>query len=371
MTEEKLKKVGIVELRLAKGPVPHYKEIVKLSGAIMAFLVNEFGTKEVIKRFSDPLWTNCYACVVGFEWQFSGLTTVPLMATKEALEKENLGIKVIGGKGKKARALDEISSVCGSLGLSDQKIEEIKRASKLTCKVDTCEVQDSHSLYFHAMLVDEKGNYATINQKMNVKKGTARRFHWVTNPKQFVEEPYIAAIGTRKDIVVNLTSKASRECRKVIVDNVKDMTPKKLYQTIISLSREVGQTTITQFLGMKVVKLPYYLQIPKRISLEALEIAHEIAPKNFENLLEIKNIGPATIRGLAYVSKLIYDTDFSFEDPVKYTFAFGTKAKIPYPVEKKAMREVADILQNAIEQAKLGERDKINAIKRLKDFIKI
>ncbi|MDI6806974.1 MAG: DUF763 domain-containing protein [Candidatus Aenigmarchaeota archaeon] len=369
--EEQPKRVGVVELRLAAGPIPHYREIVKLSGAVIGVLVNDFGTREVIKRFSDPLWMNCYACTVGFEWMYSGLTTVPLIATKEALEKENLGLKIVGGKGKKARATNEIPSVCESLGLGEKEIEEVKKASKLTCKVDTCEIQDNHSLYFHSMLIDEKGNYVTINQKMNIKAGTARRFHWINNPKQFIEEPYNACVGSKQKTILNLTSRKSRECRKTMVDIVQDTNPQKMYNTILSLNREIGQTKITEFLGMKVVKLPYYLNIPRRISLEALKNAHELAERNFEDLLGIKGLGPATIRGLAYVSKLIYGTPCSFRDPVKYTFAFGTKVKIPYPLEKKAMVEVADILKNAVEEAKIGKMEKIRAIRRIENFLKI
>jgi len=366
-----MKRTGMVELRLAAGPVPHYKEIVKLSGPLIATLVNEFGTKEVIKRFSDPLWMNCYACTVGFEWQYSGMTTVPLLALKEALERENLGIKVVGGKGKKSKAINEIPKIGEELNLTTKDIEQTCYASKMTCKVDTCELQDNHQLYFHSILIDEKGNYVTINQKMNVLKGTVRRFHWISNPKQFAEEPYAGAVGDQQKIVLDLTSRDSRECRNTIADIVQDTEPKNLQKTILSLSREIGQTKIVDFLGLKIVRMPFYLQIPKKISLEALKNAHELTESNFESLLGIKGLGPATIRGLAYVSNLIYGISNSFKDPIKYTYSFGTKANIPYPVNKKAMIEVSEILKSAINQAKTGNREKIHAIRRLKDFIKL
>jgi len=369
--EQKLRRTGMAELRLAAGPVPHYKEIVKLSGPLIAVLVNEFGTKEVINRFSDPLWMNCYACTVGFEWQFSGMTTIPLLALKEALEKENLGIKVVGGKGKKSKAINEIPKIGEELNLNTKDIEQTCYASKMTCKVDTCELQDNHQLYFHSMLIDERGNHVTINQKMNIERGIVRRFHWISNPKQFVEEPYACAIGNQQKIVLDLTSKNSRECRNTILDAVQDTNPKSLQKTILSLSRGIGQTKIVDFLGVKIVSMPFHLQIPKKISLEALENAHELAGKNFESLLEINGLGPATIRGLTYVSNLIYGTSSCFKDPIKYTYSFGTKANIPYPVEKKAMVEVSEILRDAVEQAKIGNKEKIHAVRRLKDFLKI
>lgn len=356
-------KTGVVELRLASGPIPHYKEIVKLSKPIIEAVVEEFGTKEVIKRFSDPLWFNCYACVVGFEWNYSGLTTVPLMALKEALKNADIGIQVIGGKGK----VKDISIQCENLGLSSNEIERLEYVSRMTCKVDSCEVQDSHNLYFHCMIVDEKSNYVTINQKMNVNRQTVRRFHWKGNSNEFVEEPHEACIGEKQEKVINLSSKDSRECRKAIVDLVRDYSPEKIEKAIVSVNKEVEQTKVTKFLGAKSVSLPFYLKIPRKVNLEALRIAHEIST-NFENFLEIKGIGPATVRGLAYISNLIYGTSSSFEDPVKYTYAFGTKANKPYPVNKQAMNETAQILSGAIKNAKLNNKEKLKAIKRLSVF---
>jgi hypothetical protein len=368
-------RTGVVKYRLASGPVPHYKEIVKLAGPIISVLINEFGTKKVIEKFSDPLWFHCFACTVGFEWQFSGMGTVPLMALKEALEKENVGIKVIGGKGKESKAINEIPKIAEELNLQTNLLEQLKKASILTCKVDTCELQDNHSLYFHCMIIDEKGNYTTINQKMNVKLRTARRFHWISNPKQFVEEPHYSLLGEEQKIVLDLTSKESRECRKTIVDLVCDTKPEKIQKTILSLSREKGQSQLIDFIhnssNIKIVKLPYFMKIPKRINLEALKIAHELAERDFESLLGVKGIGPSTIRGLAYISSLIYGNSASFKDPIRYTYAFGTKAKIPYPVDKVAMREAAEILKSAVENAKIGKREQLEAIKRLKDFLEI
>ncbi|MEM5766500.1 MAG: DUF763 domain-containing protein [Candidatus Aenigmatarchaeota archaeon] len=370
----KLGRTGIVELRLASGPIPHYKEIVELSGSIIEILVNEFGTEYTIRRFSDPLWFNCFACTVGFEWQFSGMSTVPLKALKEFLDKENLGIKIVGGKGKESKAIDEISNKGDKLNLKTKEIEEISEASILSCKVDSCEIQDNHHLYFHSILIDEKGNYTTINQKMNVSQGTVRRFHWVVNPSQFVEEPYSGTIGNRQGISLDLSSKSSKECRETIVDIVRDEMPEKICKTILTLDEFSNQKRIIDFLGekgVKVVRLPYYLKIPRKLNLDALRIAHELASKNFQEILGIEGIGPATIRGLAYISKLIYGAPLSFNDPVKYTFAFGTKASVPYPVNKQAMRESAKILRDVIIQAKLENREKVDALKRLNSFLEL
>lgn len=368
----KPQRTGIVEMFLARGPVPHYREIVALSGPIMAALIDEFGTREVIRRFSSPLWLNCYACAVGFEWQYSGMTTVPIKATKEALEKESIGIKIVGGKGKESKAIEQIPKVGEELGLSTQKINALSYASKLTCKADSTEIQDGHQLYFHSMIIDERGNFATINQKMNISEGTVRRFHWEPNPKQFVEEPHSGSLGHAQSAVMNLSSKKSRECRKTICDIVVDERPEKIQQMLVTLDRREGQAKIIDWMaeeGIKVVKIPPHLQIPRKVSLEALRAAHELAEKDFEKILGVKGIGPATVRGLAYLSDLIYGTQSSWVDPIKYTFAYGTKAGVPWYVEKAAMRETAQVLRTAIEEAKLGNKEKLRAIKRLRHFL--
>ncbi|MHC1595483.1 MAG: DUF763 domain-containing protein, partial [Candidatus Syntropharchaeales archaeon] len=59
----------------------------------------------------------------------------------------------------------------------------------------------------------------------------------------------------------------------------------------------------------------------------------------------------------------------SWKDPVRYSFAFGGKDGVPYPVKRYAMDEASEILKSAIEMAKLGKKDKIKAIKRLNVFL--
>jgi hypothetical protein len=300
------------------------------------------------------------------------MTTIPLKAAKEALAKENLGIQIVGGKGKESRAILQIPRVGGDLGLTTQKIDRLSYASRLTCKVDSTELQDAHQLYFHAMLLDEHGNYVTINQKMSVPLGTVRRFHWAPNPRQFVEEPYAAAVGSEQKAVLDLTSRRSRECRSTMIDIVRDERPEKIQKTILTLDRRLARTKLLSLAGtqhVRLVKLPVHLAIPRKLSLEALRAAHELGKHDFESLLGVRGIGPATVRGLAYIADLVYGAESSFRDPIRYTFAFGTKVNVPYPVDKPAMRAVADILRAAVQEARLGKRQKLAAIKRLRRFV--
>ena len=51
--------------------------------------------------------------------------------------------------------------------LSSNKIDSLIHASRLTAKVDNAAVQDGYSLYHHAVLFDEHGNWTIIQQGMN------------------------------------------------------------------------------------------------------------------------------------------------------------------------------------------------------------
>jgi len=67
--------------------------------------------------------------------------------------------------------------------------------------------------------------------------------------------------------------------------------------------------------------------------------------------LSIQGIGPATVRALALVSELIYGEPASWRDPVKYSFAFGGKDGVPYPVDRRTMDETTELLQAAMKMA--------------------
>jgi hypothetical protein len=83
----------------------------------------------------------------------------------------------------------------------------------------------------------------------------------------------------------------------------------------------------------------------------------------------MKGVGPKTVRALALVSDLIYGDKPSWDDPIKFTFAHGGKDGVPYPVDRQSMDESTQILKLGIEEAKIGNRDKLHAIKRLNNFI--
>ena len=92
---------------------------------------------------------------------------------------------------------------------------------------------------------------------------------------------------------------------------------------------------------------------------------YEHKPEGFENLIGMAGVGPKTIRALSLISELVWGVAPSFQDPARYSFAHGGKDGIPYPVDRKTYDKTTDILARAVRKAKLGNREEMEALKRL------
>ena len=79
-------------------------------------------------------------------------------------------------------------------------------------------------------------------------------------------------------------------------------------------------------------------------------------------------MGPKTIRALSLVAEIIYGAKPSYEDPARYSFSFGGKDNVPYPVDKQVYDEVLTIMEKGIKQTKIENKEKILALKRLKQI---
>jgi len=106
-----------------------------------------------------------------------------------------------------------------------------------------------------------------------------------------------------------------------------------------------------------------------RGGMEILKRAYELQPENYEELVALRGMGPKRIRALALISELIYGAEPSWRDPARFSFAHGGKDGHPYPVNRRLMDESTMMLKDAVEEARIGRKEKLYAIKRLRDFI--
>ncbi|MBI3035575.1 DUF763 domain-containing protein [Candidatus Woesearchaeota archaeon] len=360
-------KTGIANLPLHTGKAPRwlFKRMVRLGRAISEVIIEEYGKEEFLSRLTNPFFFQSFANVLAWDWHSSGATPVLCGALKEAKLHE-LGIIITGGKGSASRKTPkEIEEFGEKLNLSTSRIEKLKYSSKIIAKVDNSLVQDGYSLYTHSFIFLGDGRkYIVIQQGLNYLNRYARRYHWISdNIDSFVIEPHSAICGYKKEEnVLDMTSRDSSETQKVCVDLVKN-NPKHLEKYI----KNPIQRTLINFEHFTMPSHHFIMDIHKR-NLETLRKAHEIQPQNYEELVAIGGIGTKTIRSLALIADLIYGAKASWKDPVKYTFAHGGKDGVPRPVERELMDSNAEILKHAIKDAKLGNKEKLGAVRRLSNF---
>lgn len=368
-----VKRTGGAKLRLVNGSVPHFEEMVILGREIARCIINEYGNDVFINRLADTHWFSCLACVLGFEWNTSGQTTITLLALKKALNDADLGVVILGGKGDDMRKIpDEINLLGRKVNLESDKRSTLSRSSKFTCKVDNNALQDSYNIYFHSIIVSDTQRWAIVNQGMNLTDNTARRYHWISD-NMSVDEPHVSIKSDgSSEIVLDLVSDKSKECRKVCIDILHDQSPRKLQNDLDIIWRNIKGQTSLEKLDAEMIDLcrniPKHLIPPKKFDQGILMRLKERVD-DFGDLLMAERVGPATIRGLAFISSLIYGAHTSWRDPVKYTYAHGTKTGVPYMINRKAMRREAEILKEAIERSKIGDKQKLLAIARLGRYI--
>jgi hypothetical protein len=163
----------------------------------------------------------------------------------------------------------------------------------------------------------------------------------------------------RHERVLNMTAQESEGARHISVDLINDGVER--LRRLVNLA-PTNQMTLTSWMESRE---PEVLRMPWRIDWKALKKAYEVHPRKYEELLAIRGIGSATVRGLAMVSEAIYGEKPSWSDPVKFSFAYGGKDGVPFPVNRRAMDQSIQFLREALEGAKLGDRSKLEAFSRL------
>jgi hypothetical protein len=303
------------------------------------------------------------------------VTTVLTGVLKQAVNIQEHGIAVCGGKGTVSRQTPlEIGNVGEKLGFAGDNIEALQYASKMSAKVDNAAVQAGYQLYHHAFFIADDGKWAVVQQGMCTQDRTARRYHWISdNVKSFVNEPHSAIVGdVKREIVLDMTAKESDECRKASVDIAKE-PPKKLARMVMSV-RPVFQKSLSEWLPRTVhstwKEYPVdVLSMPRNINWKTMQEVYEFNPSNYEELLGFKGVGAATVRGLALIADLIYGEKPSWKDPVKYSFAYGGKDGVPFPVDREAMDESIQVLKQAIDGARIGDKERLHSLQRLNQFV--
>ena len=397
-----IKNSGHADLPLHTGTVPRWlaDRMMVLGTLITESLVENFGPDEVLVRLSDPLWFQSFGAVMGMDWHSSGITTSVMYALKRGLNlrAKELGIYVCGGRGKYSRMTpDELIQIADKESLQG---DSLVRNSKLVAKIDNNAIQDGFQLYQHNFILTKTGNWAVVQQGMNINEKKARRYHWCSSDlRSFVENPHTGVVGDNLGKILNLTDEKARTARDSILDLSLQDT-EKVINEITQIRKPASEMILfsggkvepiknvplqgelfeseeiksqkpveIQSAGRSIIMPAHHEVLAEDVDLKrlggVLATAYESQPKDFESLMLTPGLGPRTLQSLALVSEVIYGTPSRFKDPARFSFAHGGKDGHPFPVPLKIYDESIRILRESIEKSKLGYKDKSECIKRL------
>jgi uncharacterized protein len=353
------RRTGTADLPLHGGRAPKwlFDRMTQLAPAIVEAVVIEHGAGAFLERLSDPHWFQAFGCVLGFDWHSSGVTTTVCGALKEGLAGRggDTGIYVAGGKGRTSlKTPQELLTIGQLTGLDG---EGLAYTSRMAAKVDSAAVQDGFDIYQHSFFVTSTGEWAVVQQGMRDRDGSARRYHWLgSRVTDLVCEPHAAvASDAAQQTVLNLVARESERTREAAAN-------------FAALDPSLTAREVTRAISLELPRR-HWVDIEKDINPKHLRTVllstYESAPQNFEELLAVKGVGPAALRALSLISELLYGAPPSTRDPARFSFAHGGKDGFPFPVDRTTYDASIDWLRDGLRRARVGETDRIAALKRL------
>jgi len=354
-----MKRSGIADLPLHGGRVPHWlaERMTKLGTAISEAIVRDDGTSVFLSRLSDPFWFQALGAVMGMDWHSSGITTSVMGALKRGLapRAHELGIYICGGRGRFSRNTpQELRSIAERRGFDG---EALVRTSRLTARIDNNAIADGFQIYLHSFVVTSNGEWAVVQQGLNDGRGMARRYHWHSaSVRDFVAEPHTGIVGENQGTIMNLVDAQAKPAQTALLD----------------IAREDPQTTLE---AARHLRMPRHHEVrAQNIDLKrlgaVLAVAYNRELHNFAELLLLENLGPRTLQSLALIAEVVHGAPSRFSDPARFSFAHGGKDRHPFPVPLKTYDESLNCLRTSLDGAKIGDKDKLDGLRRLERFVR-
>jgi len=373
-------RTGSADLPLHRGRVPAWlaSRMSRIGRVIVEAIVLEYGRDEMLRRLAHPFWFQSLGCVMGMDWHSSGVTTSVVGALKRGLEpvQHELGLYVCGGRGRHSRKTPaELVAHAERAGFDGNALA---RTSRMVAKVDSAAVQDGFDLYLHSFFVTDDGSWAVVQQGMRGESRQARRYHWLSEGlDSFVDEPHAAIDGPNRGTILNLTDHRAEPSREAQVGLVREGPDRVISALCRAEENREGQNVVmTQpELFPARTSLPH-LQMPAHHDVRAgdirmkrlhgaLAVAADGGPEDFEDLLMTPGVGARTVEALALASEIIYGAPCRFSDPARFSMAHGGKDGHPFPVSVDVYDQTINTLRQAVQSAKLGNKDRLAAIRQL------
>ena len=362
---------GSADLPLHNGRVPPWlaSRMARLGTVITEAIVHHYGREEFLRRLAHPFWFQSFGAVMGMDWHSSGITTAVIGALKRGLapRAKELGLHVCGGRGSHSRQTPhELVAIGERTGFDGAALA---KASRLVAKVDSAAVQDGFDLYLHGFIVTDDGQWVVVQQGMNGGSKLARRYHWLSHDlKSFVETPHSAIDGKNQGEIVNLTDVRAKASRAGQLELLQEFGPDRIVQELTTLKGIPTPVEAEPLLPHLIMPAHHDVR-PKDVMMRrlhgALAAAADAGPTDFADLLLVPGVGARTVHSLALVAEVVHGAPHRFADPARFSLAHGGKDRHPYPVPTKVLDETIGVLKSALGSAKLGNDEKLDAIRCL------
>jgi hypothetical protein len=342
--------------------------MASLGAVITEAIVHHYGREAFLQRLSHPFWFQSFGAVMGMDWHSSGITTSVIGALKRGLAplQNELGIHVCGGRGKHSRRTPQELTVLGERVGFDAAA--LTRTSRLVAKVDSAAIQDGFDLYLHGFFVTDDGKWTVVQQGMNGDKRQARRYHWHSESlKSFVDDPHSAIDGPPQGEIINLADHRAESSRAAQLDLLAGHGPDAIVREFASLTKVADEQPSLPHLVMPAHHDVRASDVFIRRLHGTLAAAAERGPVDFPELPLTPGVGARTVQSLAMVAEVVHGAPYRFRDPARYSLAHGGKDRHPYPVPIKVFDETIRVLKSAVQKAKLGREEEMDALRRLDD----
>lgn len=365
-------RTGFADLPLHGGRVPAWlsQRMARLGRVIAEAIVHHYGQRELLARLAQPFWFQSFGAVMGMDWHSSGITTSVIGALKRGLlpVRDELGIYVCGGRGARSRQTpDELLAIGERTGADGA---ELARTSRIVAKVDSAAVQDGFSLYLHGFILSSAGDWTVVQQGMLPERRLARRYHWKSEGlTSFVDDPHAAVEGEHRGTIVNLADARAERSRRAQLallsrgpDHVLGVLKKE--QARSAPRPAPAQQTLPHLFLPAHHELLEEDVVMRRLR-GTLAAAADRGPRDFVELLLSPGVGARTVEALAHVAEVIHGAPCRFSDPGRFSLAHGGKDGHPFPVPLRVYDQTIGVLRQAVDAAKLGNEDRLVAIREL------
>jgi uncharacterized protein len=364
-------RTGFADLPLHGGRVPAWlgQRMARLGRLIAEAIVHQYGQRELLARLAHPFWFQSFGAVMGMDWHSSGITTSVIGALKRGLlpVQDELGIYVCGGRGARSRETPgELLAIGERTGADGAGLA---RTSRIVAKVDSAAVQDGFSLYLHGFILSATGDWAVVQQGMLPERRLARRYHWKSEGlRSFVDDPHAAVEGEHRGDIVNLADARAEQSRQAQLELLARGPDRVLAVLKKEQPHPVSPAPAQQTLPHLFLPAHHELReddVVMRRLRGTLAAAAERGPQDFVELLLSPGVGARTVEALAHVAEVIHGAPCRFSDPGRFSLAHGGKDGHPFPVPLRVYDQTIGVLRQAVDAAKLGNEDRLVAIREL------